>query len=276
VNALEGVSHNYGRAHDYNIWFTLTMASPEAIDDTIERLKRRFGIEAIYSLPAVKRYKIKVDFDFGLAGDSTAEWAEAERFVDNSISKDDATIADSIGEAQKALICELQKDLPLVVEPFVQIAEGVNWEVEAVLDQIRYWKSSGLIRRFGARVRHERAGYTANGMVVFEVEPERVDEVGGILAGFNEVSHCYHRPAAPGWPYNMFAMTHSRSQEELKRIADRMVEQAKPIQSNILLSVKEYKKSSVKYFLEENLTTKLSKDAKEEGEIRQDNRRKRI
>ncbi|MCP4712381.1 MAG: Lrp/AsnC family transcriptional regulator, partial [Planctomycetes bacterium] len=95
-----------------------------------------------------------------------------------------------------------------------------------------------------------KAGFTANGMVVFEIEPERLDEVGQKLAGYKEVSHCYHRPQAPNWPYNMFAMTHSRSQEELKQIADKMVEQVKPIQNGILLSIKEYKKSSVKYFQE--------------------------
>ncbi|MCP4708653.1 MAG: Lrp/AsnC family transcriptional regulator [Planctomycetes bacterium] len=251
VNAMPGVSHNYGRAHDYNIWFTMTMESKEAIDDTIERLKLTFGIEAIYSLPALKMYKIRVNFDFKPTGGSTVGGGEeAEQAAGNANSKDVATVAGSIGEEQKELIRELQKDLPLMVEPFDQIAAAVDSDVEKVLDQVKQWKSAGLIRRFGARVRHAKAGFTANGMVVFEIEPERMDEVGEVLAGYKEVSHCYHRPAAPGWPYNMFAMTHSRSQEELKRIADRMVEQVKPIKNGILLSIKEYKKSSVKFFQE--------------------------
>jgi len=250
VNAMPGVSHNYGRAHDYNIWFTMTMVSKEAIDETIDRLRQSFGIPEIYSLPAEKMYKIKVNFDFKPSGGTKGEGQAAEN-ADKKLNPVEASgIAVSIGQKQKELIRELQKDMPLAAEPYGQIAEAVKSDVETVLGQIRDWKSLGLIRRFGARVRHGKAGFKANGMVVFEIEPDRMDEVGEELAKYTEVSHCYHRPPAPNWPYNLFAMTHSRSQEELKQIADKMVEQVKPIKHGILLSIREYKKSSVQYFQE--------------------------
>ncbi len=108
VNAMPGVSHNYGRAHDYNIWFTMTMESKEAIDDTLERLKQKFGIEAIYSLPALKMYKIKVNFDFGSAGGSKASEEESKPTEDISLSNN-SSIAELIGAEQKELIRLLTK-----------------------------------------------------------------------------------------------------------------------------------------------------------------------
>jgi DNA-binding Lrp family transcriptional regulator len=255
VNSLPGVTHNYGRKHAYNVWFTLMGPEQRYIDDTLERLRREFEIPAIYSLPAVKMYKIRVNFDFKPASGTPAavesaadKPAEAEG---NAHTFDAGVKAVSLTTEQMGLIRQLQVDLPIISEPFGVAAEAVGAEVGEVLRQIKDWKATGVIRRFGARVRHGQAGFRANGMVVFEVEGARLDEAGALLAGYSQVSHCYHRPGAPDWPYNLFAMTHSRDEAELKEVVEKMVEQVKPLRYDILLSIKEYKKSSAKYFLED-------------------------
>lgn len=242
VNTLPGVSHNYGRAHKYNIWFTLTMPGNEVIDRTIKQLRDKYETPNIYSLPAEKLYKIKVDFNFG---DQPQKQAASHC---NTQVRQVAT--SDFSDWQIALIRQLQEDLAVTSEPFNAIAQAVDKDIDVVLGQIRDWKDAGLIRRFGSSIRHHKAGFTANGMAVFQVEPEQLDEAGHLLGQYSQVSHCYHRPTAPDWPYNLFAMTHCQSQEQLTDLVNKMVEQIKPKQHDVLLSTKEYKKTNVKYFVE--------------------------
>jgi len=148
------------------------------------------------------------------------------------------------------LVREIQEDLQIDPEPFNEVANVVGMEQEEVLQQIRQWKEDGTIRRFGASVRHQQIGFTTNGMVVFALPPERIEEAGNLLAQYKQVSHCYQRPEAPGWPYNLFAMTHCRSEEELDDLVKEMAEKIQPLEHNVLMTTAEYKKTNVKYFIE--------------------------
>ena len=241
VNAMPGVSHNYSRKHSYNVWFTLTMPDEKSIDRTIQRLRKKYETPAVYSLPAEKLYKIRVNFGFGDRSQKQAAGAYNGRA--GQIDKPD------FNDWQIALIRQLQEDLALVPEPFWVVAESAKKDIDVILEQIRAWKELGLIRRFGASIRHRLAGFTANGMAVFEIEPERIDEAGNLLAQYAEVSHCYHRRTAPDWPYNLFAMTHCQSARQLDDLIKQMVRQIEPKRYDVLLSAEEYKKTNVKYFV---------------------------
>lgn len=241
VNELPGVSHNYGRRHQYNVWFTLTRPDTKAIEQTLERLRKKYSIETIYSLPAVRLFKIRVDFD---VTDNKSE--ETNQKAASSEKVETARLND----AQIALVKQLQEDLAIVAEPFEAVGRVVGMDITTVLEQINHWKQDGTIRRFGASVRHQRIGFTYNGMVVFEMESDRIEQAGEILANYKQVSHCYQRPTAAGWPFNLFAMVHCRSEEQLRRVVKQMVEQIKPKQYDVLLSTAEYKKTNVKYFLD--------------------------
>jgi len=241
VNAMPGVSHNYSRAHNYNVWFTLTMPNEKSIDQTIEQLRNKYETQAIYSLPAKKLFKINVNFDF-------SDQSQNQHAIDYNDRAEQIGRPD-FNDWQIALICQLQEDLPVIPEPFNTVAESVEKDIDVILEQIKIWKSLGLIRRFGSSIRHQLAGFTANGMAVFEIEPERIDNAGNLLAQYPQVSHCYHRPTAPDWPYNLFAMTHCQSAGQLDDLIKQMVRQIEPIQYDVLLSAKEYKKTNVKYFL---------------------------
>lgn len=116
------------------------------------------------------------------------------------------------------------------------------------IEIIKSSREDGLIRRIGAAVRPDHLGYVANALVVWQVAEDRVDEVGTALAEMREISHCYERECPPNWPYNLFTMIHARSDEELENIIADISERLSPGQYKILRTVKELKKTSMRYF----------------------------
>jgi len=247
VNAHPGVSHNYGRDHKFNIWFTLTVSSSEHIEQFIEHLRQKYQLPAIFSLPALKMFKL--DARFSLSVDHPGATASLRKCKSNACaSKPLAEV--TLSQEQIELIRQLQNGLDIIPEPFHKIAQQAGWDVTAALDQIKQWLASGLIRRFGAAVRHHRAGFAANGMVVFELSPEQIESAGEHLASLPHVTHCYQRPTAHDWPYNLFAMTHAHDQPELNMMVENMVRQIRPRRYDILLTTAEYKKQPVKFFQE--------------------------
>ena len=149
---------------------------------------------------------------------------------------------------EKKIIHELQQDLPVVRRPFAAVAERVGISEAELLDKVREFIADDIIRRFGATLRHQRTGFDANAMVVWEVEPERAEEVGNIFASFREVSHCYQRPAMPDWPYRLFTMIHGSSSGVCRQIAQRMSDAAGVEKFDLLFTQEELKKTTMAYF----------------------------
>ena len=157
-----------------------------------------------------------------------------------------------LSEKDKNLIHLLQESLPLVSRPYAALAEKVGMSEREVLERAAAWAQAGIIRRFGATVRHQRMGYSANCMVVWPVtDPDEADRLGAMFAGFPEVTHCYRRPAFEGWPYTLYTMVHSTSQEGIDETLERMKQKSGLSEYRGLYSEKEWKKSSMKYFSEE-------------------------
>ncbi len=149
---------------------------------------------------------------------------------------------------EKRIIHELQKDLPVVRRPFAVVAERLGISEAEILEKVQKFVADGTIRRFGATLRHQRSGFDANAMVVWEVEPEKAGAVGAILASFREVTHCYQRPALPGWPYRLFTMIHAPSRQECRRLAKKMAEAARVKKYDLLYTEEELKKTTMAYF----------------------------
>ena len=152
---------------------------------------------------------------------------------------------------EKRIIHELQQDLPVVSQPFAAVAETLGISEAELLEKVRELVADGTIRRFGATLRHQHSGFDANAMVVWEVGPERAEEVGAIFASFREVSHCYQRPALPNWPYRLFTMIHGSSREVCQEIAQRMAEAAGVENYDLLFTEEELKKTTMAYFADE-------------------------
>lgn len=144
----------------------------------------------------------------------------------------------------------LQEGLPLTSRPFLALAQRLGMSEEELLAAVRGFLERGIIRRFGAAVRHQDLGYVANAMVVWEVPPERLEEVGRMMAAFDEVTHCYQRsPCPPHWPYNLFTVIHGQTEEDCYRIAKALSRATGITSYRLLFSTAELKKSSMKYFL---------------------------
>ena len=129
------------------------------------------------------------------------------------------------------------------------MARNVGVEVDAFIDLCRSLRKRGIMRRFGASIEHQNAGFVANAMVCWLVPPVRVDEVGREMAAFTEVTHCYERKASPLWPYNVFAMIHGKAKEDNDQTVARMAQQTGIRKYEILSTAKEFKKERVKYHL---------------------------
>lgn len=151
-------------------------------------------------------------------------------------------------ELDRRIIRILQDDLPLVEAPYQEVARTLGITEEELLERIRFMKESGLLRRFGATLRHQRVGYVANAMSAWVVPQERLEEVGKLLASYKQVTHCYERPPGPGLPYNLYAMIHGKDMEDCKRIAQEVARLTGIREYVLLFSSKENKKSSMHYF----------------------------
>lgn len=151
-------------------------------------------------------------------------------------------------ERDKELIRELQKGLPLVNRPFKVIADKLKMSEEDLINRIRFFIENGEIRRFGAAVRHHDLGYLANAMVVWDAPSEEISRIGKMMAGFDEVTHCYQRPRFPGWPYNLFTVVHGHSREECIKAAGEISRVTGLDRYCLLFSSAELKKSSMRYF----------------------------
>jgi DNA-binding Lrp family transcriptional regulator len=239
VTRLPGVTHNYERRHAYNLWFTLTCPSAQELDRTLEGLRKETGIPDFHNLPALAVYKIRVQFD--LAGEPEApETAGAPA----------PGAPRPLDEKQKELVRLLQDGLAVEREPFAAMAARLGWPASHVVQQIREWLDSGVIRRFGAVVRHEELGFVANGMAALRVSAEAIDDAGRRLARRAEVSHCYRRPPLPDFPYGLFAMVHGQSEDAVRQTVAVMAREIGVEDYAVLFSVTEFKKASMRYFLE--------------------------
>lgn len=160
------------------------------------------------------------------------------------------TLEDDSGlsPVEKRLIHELGGDIDPGPRPFADLGRRVGLSEDEVVAVLRDLRRKGYLRRFGATLRHQRSGFTSNAMVAWRVEPDRIEAVGRILASFDEVTHCYQRRTAPGWPKNMYAMIHASSEEECRALAQRMAEAAGISDYELLFSHEELKKTSMRYF----------------------------
>jgi len=153
-----------------------------------------------------------------------------------------------IDDLDKKIISMIQGDLPVEPRPFSLVAEKLGTAEEDLIRRIRALKDRGVIRRFGATLRQQVAGFQSNAMVAWKVPEERIEEVGKTMARFREVTHCYQRMPQGDWKYNLYTMIHGEGREECYEIASRMSRKAGVDDYVLLFSEEEFKKTSMEYF----------------------------
>ena len=153
-----------------------------------------------------------------------------------------------LDDLDKKIIHYLQGDLPLTARPFAVLAERIGISEEELLDRIKLLKEQGMLRRLGATLYHQQVGFKANAMVAWCVPDDKIDETGFLMATFKEVSHCYQRKIQDKWKYNIFTMVHGKNKRDCQGIVKRIAKKTGIKDYVILLTLKEYKKTSPRYF----------------------------
>ena len=223
VNDYDAVAHNYEREHPHlNMWFVVSVPDADAVETVLASIEDDTGQET-YNLPKQQEFRV-----------------EAKFLLDGPISEGDVDLSDlgpevtptdrtSLTPAELDLVLEIQDGLPISPTPYRDVAEAVDEDVEWVVETLKRFDAEGKVRRVGVVPNHYALGYTENGMTVWDVPDDVIDEVGPAIAEFDFVTHCYERPRHEGvWPYNFFAMTHGRSeaesQQRIQQVHDRMTE----------------------------------------------------
>lgn len=130
-----------------------------------------------------------------------------------------------LDELDRKIVELTQSGLPLVSRPYDDIAEQLGIDSSEVIARMKRMLDSGVIRRIAAVPNHYALGYKANGMTVWDVPDDKVNELGHKVGQLAFVSHCYHRPRfLPEWPYNLFAMVHAHSRDEARLLVDKISE----------------------------------------------------
>ena len=153
-----------------------------------------------------------------------------------------------IDDLDKKIIALIQGDLPLDPRPFAVMADQLGITEDEFMERVRSLKKQGVIRRFGATLYHQEAGFGANAMVAWLVPDEQVDEVGKVMADFREVTHCYQRRPQRDWKYNLYTMVHGDNEDACHQIAQRISQKTGMKEDALLFSQKEFKKTSMQYF----------------------------
>ncbi|MBM4042880.1 MAG: Lrp/AsnC family transcriptional regulator [Planctomycetes bacterium] len=239
VSAFPTVTHNYQRVPlagscPYNLWFTLTAPSHDALAEAVASIEKATGLPANV-LPVRRKFKIGVRFDFG-AGGASAPRAAAPRGAETPRPQD-------FDGLDRLILGELQDGLPFVPEPYAEAAARLGMSVEELLGRLAAMIQRGEVRRFGASIAHRRAGIKANVMCVWRVPPEALDAFAREAVRFDAITHCYERAATPEWPYNVYAMIHGRTQARCEAVIRDLCRLTGQTDHVALLSTREFKKT---------------------------------
>ncbi|SCK19361.1 Lrp/AsnC family transcriptional regulator [Vogesella sp. LIG4] len=205
LDALPAVAHNYRREHELNMWFVLATSTPGRIYDAMLEIEEATGLR-VYDFPKLREYYVGMQFAVG----GSAPVGRREL-----VAGDAGAVA--LDDTDWQLIRRTQGGLPLLAEPWQQLGAELGLAADEVCTRLAAMVQNGVIRRIGAVPNHYAIGYAANGMAVFDVDDEQVDALGQQVGAQPFVSHCYRRlRRQPVWPYNLFAMCHGRSRDEVQ------------------------------------------------------------
>ena len=245
INEHPGVSHNYKRSADYNLWFTVAVPPTDSLEETVDLLGKLSGAESYHILPTLYLYKIGVKLNL------TPEKDMSKQSADEIYDEEKRPQAMALTEREIELIRILQEDLPLVPKPFEIWAVQAGLTERELLEEARRFIERGFMRRFSAVLHHRNAGFRANDMVVWAIPKEQIHEVGQKFARYREISHCYERPVFSDWPYSVYTMIHGTNAPDCENVVTRMIGEIGDFPKLHLYSTKEYKKIRLKYFTDD-------------------------
>ncbi len=229
-----------------NLWFTFC-ALRERFQGLLDELREVVAPQPLHLLPAVRRFKIHAVFD------------PAKRERGESVPPMPQARVETFGgpapgpprnEAQRQVVRLLQGNMPFVPEPFREVASRTDYSSSELLELLRCWRTSGRLRRVALIVRHRKVGFNGNGMGVWQVGTDHIEEAGRALAALPEVTHCYERQVVESFPYNLFAMLHTARPESTRELYEDLSRRLGLEPGLLFSSIREFKKTSHRLFAE--------------------------
>jgi len=220
VNEFTAVAHNYEREHPHlNMWFVVSVADhpdpdkdgSDRVDEVLAEIEAATGQET-YNLPKLREFHVGAKF---LVDGPVPDGDVDLSVLGPAVSPSDRS---TLTPEERDLVVEIQGGLPITETPYADVAAALDADVGWVIETIKRFEAEGKVRRVGVIPNHYALGYTENGMTVWDVPEDALDEVGPAVAALDFVTHCYERPRHAGvWEYNFFAMTHGRTEAESER-----------------------------------------------------------
>ena len=260
VKEIPAITHNYIRSHEYNVWWTVIAQNENEIQAVIDNLCATTDLHDVHAMSATRKFKIN----------TVMRSAVGEKSLGNSLQTKDSGAeagmtskepgASALCHPERSTVGAKSMDLAASDKDRIGIACGdlphsltpfKEWGI--LCDELREDLASKRMRRFGAILRHQEAGFAFNAMVCFKIDSAAITAAGSLLASNPHISHCYERPAFENFPYNVYAMMHANSAEQLNQFIADCVEslnalQSSPVEYAELHSVRELKKTSFKFF----------------------------
>jgi DNA-binding Lrp family transcriptional regulator len=214
VNDMPEVAHNYQREHNLNMWFVIATETPELQQKALDHIELKTGLR-VYNFPKLQTFYLglwlHLDEDGGVSTIPVAGPLKQGGMI--------------IDELDRRIVQCTQAGLPLQAAPYAEIAKASDCDTQTVIQRMQRMLDRGVIRRIGAVPNHYRLGLHANGMSVWDVNDDRLLELGARVGRLEFVSHCYQRPRhLPLWPYNLFAMIHGHDRDEVMQKQQQVAE----------------------------------------------------
>ncbi|MGA1824802.1 MAG: hypothetical protein ACMUIP_09065 [bacterium] len=238
INQHPGVTHNYQRPGEYNVWFTIALNKEKELDTELKNLAQGAGADKWLNLPVLKTYKIALILPLSKNTFSSKIIRENNDDTIYSLTADEINI-----------VRLLQENWPLISSPFKVFSNKLNMDEKILLDIVNKWIDCGIIRRIAPIVKHLNVGFTANRMVAWQLKEDHIDIAGERAAQNILISHCYRRAASKEWPYALYTMIHARSDAEAERTIGALCKVINPIDFKVLPTIKEFKKTRLKLFV---------------------------
>ncbi|MBI4687039.1 MAG: Lrp/AsnC family transcriptional regulator [Nitrospirae bacterium] len=241
ISSHPGVSHNYERNNEFNLWFTLAVPPDSALglDRTVKLLAQNTGVDTYTIMRTKKTFKIGVKLD---AEGSNLEKEEVEMKTSKYTP---------LTDEEKKIIRVTQDNMPIENRPFCGYADMLSISEEKLLKSLSGLRQRGVMRRFAAILNHRDAGFKANGMVAWNASGCSTEELGLRIAAFKSVSHCYERTINGVWKHGLFSMIHGKTERDVEEVVENISHETGLKDFLILYSTREFKKKRVRYFTEE-------------------------
>ena len=214
VNDLPEVAHNYQREHALNMWFVIATETPELLQQAIDRIEQAANLP-VYNFPKLQTFYLGLWLQLNTSGEVSTQPIPGPLKQGGMI----------IDELDRKIVSATQSGLPLQTAPYTEVAAACGCDTQTVMQRMRHMLDRGVIRRIGAIPNHYKLGLGGNGMSVWDVNDDRLLELGAQVGRLDFVSHCYERPRhLPLWPYNLFAMVHGHNRDEVKGKLNQIVD----------------------------------------------------